>query len=102
VDQFVKWRERLQLAPDVKTVEAVMRDYVGTIRPVLAALPGDCSGMLQGDFDIQTAAVSLLQEELRFRGSPELGALLHEITYTFASAAVRITLLHVNSTSPVA
>jgi hypothetical protein len=97
----LKWRELLQVAPDVKAVEAIMHDYVATIAPLVEAMPGECAQALQGELDIQAAAVSLLQAELRFQGSPEMGALLHEVTYTFASAAVRITLLHVNASAPV-
>jgi hypothetical protein len=96
VDQAVKWRELVQLAPDVKTVQAIMRDYVGTITPIIGMLPQDCAEVLRGELDIQAAAVCLLQAELRVQGSSEARALLHEVAYTFASASVRITLLHVN------
>jgi len=94
MQRFLHWREVLQLAPDVKTVNAVMHDYVRELSPLLDALPRPCRDALEGHFDVQAAAVSLLHEELRFKGSEELRVLLHEVAYTFASGAVRITLLH--------
>jgi hypothetical protein len=62
--------------------------------PALEALPKECRDALQGDFDVQGAAVALLHAELRFKGSDEQHAVLHEIAHTFASAAVRVTLLY--------
>jgi hypothetical protein len=94
MDRFLQWREVLQLAPDIKTVEAIMRDYAEALGPVVGTLPEDCQRALRGEADVQATAVVLLQEELRFGGSEEARAVLHEIAYTFASAAVRITLLY--------
>ena len=71
-----------------------MRDYVHAVSPVLEALPQECRDAVRGDFDVQAAAVAFLQAELRFHGPEEQRALLHEMAHTFASAAVRLTLLH--------
>ncbi len=93
--RFQKWREALQLAPDIHTVNGIVRDYVEAIRPILGMLPEECRRIvLQAEPNIQSAAVTLLQAELRFDGVEEVRALLHEIAHTFASAAVRMTLLH--------
>ena len=96
--RFGKWREALQLAPNVKTLHALMRDYVAILRPELEKLPPDCRHLLEGEVDVQAAAVALLKEELRFQGPEETRELLHEVAHTFASAAIRITLLHPRAT----
>lgn len=93
--RFQKWREALQLAPNARAVQGIVRDYVEAIGPLLGVLPADCVRMLlQDNLDIQAAAVTLLQCELRFDGPEQDRALLHEIAHTLAAAAVRITLLH--------
>jgi hypothetical protein len=94
MDRYTRWREALQQAPDVEAVNAIMRDYVDELGPVTGVFPGHCQAVIRGELDIQAAAVVLLQCELAFSGSKEARALLHEVAYTFASAAVRITLLH--------
>jgi|SRR5688572_32085671 len=94
MDSYIRWRELLMLAPDTKAVNGIMGDYVGTLTPVLVALPRECAACLREPLDVQAAAVALLQAELRFEGAAEVRALLHEIAFTFASAAVRITLVH--------
>jgi len=82
--RFQRWREALQLAPDAKTVHALMRDYLVSIGPMLALLPPACRHAIEGGPDLQAAAVLLLQEELRFQGPAEDQELLHEIAHTFA------------------
>ena len=91
---FERWRYNLQLAPNVKTVTSMMNEYLDAVGPVLAVLPPECQRALTPPIDVQAAAVTLLQAELRFKGSPETAAVLHEVAHTFASAAVRITSLH--------
>jgi hypothetical protein len=99
--RFQKWREALQLAPDANTVQGIVRDYVEAIRPIVGVLPEDCGRvLLQSELNIQSAAVTLLQAELRATGDDEQRALLHEIAHTLAAAAVRITLLHPRASSP--
>jgi hypothetical protein len=92
--RFQMWREALVLAPDVRTVHGLMRDYVQAIGPMIPLLPPESGRVLQGDLDVQAIAVALLREELRFEGQEEDRNLLHEVAHTFAAAAVRITLLH--------
>ena len=91
---FARWRDNLQLAPSVKTVTSMMNDYLDAAAPVIAELPPDCQRALSPPIDVQAAAVTLLQAELRFKGSPEAKVILREVAHTFASAAVRITALH--------
>jgi hypothetical protein len=91
---FLKWRDALNLAPNCGAVEAIMRDYVVAIAPIVEGLPGDCRDALASPLDIQAAAVTLMQAELRSRGLSEEHAVLHEIAHTFASAAVRAAQLH--------
>ena len=91
--RFIKWREVLQQASSVKAVESIMRDYLAELGPIVETFPAECKAALDY-MDVQAAAVALLREELRFEGSDEARAFLHEAAHTFASAAVRITLLH--------
>jgi hypothetical protein len=93
--RFVKWREALNLAPSAAALDGVMRDYVDTLAPLLAVLPEDCRRALAPPIDIQWAAVTLMQAELRCEGSADSRALLHEVAHTFAAAALRVTQLHV-------
>jgi hypothetical protein len=91
---FERWREGLQFAPDAEAVRSVVDDYLDAIRSVTALLPPECQRCLSAPVDIQDAAVTLLQAELRFAGSAETAAVLLEVARTFAVAAVRITQLH--------
>ena len=102
MERFQQWREALQLAPDIRTVEIITRDYVKALLPVIALLPEECQRSLRAGLDVQSTAVLLLQHELRFSGTEEARALLHEVAHTFASAAVRITLLYAKPASAVA
>jgi len=95
--RFQKWRDALQVAPNVNAINALMRDYVAAIGvAVIDTLPAACrQALLQPDLDVQAAAVTLLQSEMSLTGATdELRALLHEIAHTFAAASVRITSLH--------
>jgi hypothetical protein len=47
--------------------------------------------------DVQSAAVTLLHEEVRFEGDEEARALLQEVAYAFAAASMRITVLYAAS-----
>ena len=92
---FDKWRDTLRIAPNVKAVSGLMRDYIAAIEPaVISVLPGDCRAALTDPLDVQMAAVTLMQAELLHRGSAQTDALLHELAHTFAAASVRITALH--------
>jgi hypothetical protein len=91
--RFEKWRDLIGQANSPTAVQKVIRQYVDCILPSEAAkLPTACQEVLQeADGDIATNAVSLLQEELRFTGSEESAALLHEIAHTFVAASTRLT-----------
>jgi len=91
--RFERWREIIQDASNVDAVVAAMRGYVDTVGPaVIGTLPAECQQALSRD-DIQQAAVTLLQCELRFRGEPAIAELLHEIAQTFAVASTRVARL---------
>jgi len=93
--RFQKWRDALQVAPNVDKVAGIMEDYVSAIAASASALPQDCQEILAcRPLDIQEAAVTLLHAELDFRGSHEASDFLHEVAHTFAAASVRMTLLH--------
>ena len=94
MDQYLKWHEMLQLAPNTKVVQAVARDYVRELGPLVTALPEPCRAALAGDIDVQAAAVVLLREEMRFEGMEQARDLLRSVAFTFALAAVRIAQLH--------
>lgn len=91
--RFHRWREVLLATTDEESVRRVMRDYAGTLAPVVPSLPEDCQRALKED-DIQSAAVTLLQSEVRFDGPDEVRKLLHEIAHTYAAAALRLTALN--------
>ena len=91
--RFEKWRDLIGQASTPTAVQKVIRQYVDCILPSeVAKLPVSCQEVLQApEGDIATSAVSLLQEELRFDGSEESAALLHEIAHTFVAASSRLT-----------
>jgi hypothetical protein len=91
---FESCRAMLQVAPNAQAVTSIMRDYVRILGPLVEALPESCRAVLSDDLDVQEVAVTLLRAELRFEGSEEAREILHECAHTFASAAVRLTLLH--------
>lgn len=94
--RFAKWRDSIQVSPDVRSVAALMREYVTCIPAEDAeALPAACRRILEDpDLDIQGAALTLLQADLSFQGSAQTAALLHEISQTFAVASIRMSQLH--------
>jgi hypothetical protein len=102
MDRLRNCRELLQLAPDTKTVKAIMRDYIQSIAPLIGDLPPACKVAIEHEDDIQAVAVTLLHAELRFGEGDEGRAVLHEIAYTFASAAVRLTMVDGRFTSATA
>ena len=92
--RFHRWRDVLLATSDEASVRRVISQYAGTLDPiVVSALPEDCQRALK-DTDIQSAAVALLHCEMRFNGSDEVRAVLHEIAHTFAAASLRLTSLH--------
>jgi hypothetical protein len=91
--RFTQWRQQVAMAPDMGAVQEIVRRYVASLGPLVDTLPEACREVLAGDVDVQSAAVILLREELRFRGSEEARELLQELAYTFAAASLRITHL---------
>ncbi len=93
--RFQKWRDALQIAPDVKAVSGVMQDYVATLSPEdLEHIPAPCSAAMRtSPLDIPAIAVCLLQAELSWSGRPEAWAVLHDVAHTFALAATRLTMV---------
>jgi hypothetical protein len=91
--RFVKWRERLSVAPDAASVHAILREYTGSLGPLADTLPPACREALAGHMDVQSVAVTLLQEELAFGGPEDARALLQEVAHTFAAGSVRIASL---------
>ena len=98
--RFQRWRDALQVAPNVNAVSKIMDDYADAVRPQLTVLPVHCQSALRTPVDVQSAAVTLLHAELDFRGSAETASLLHEVAHTFASASVRVTMLHSKPSIP--
>lgn len=94
--RFSKWRDSIQLSPDVKSVATLMREYVACIPPADAeALPIACRRILEDpDLDIQSAALTLLHADLSYQGNAQTASLLHEISQTFAVASIRMSQLH--------
>jgi hypothetical protein len=96
--RFQRWRDAIQVAPDAKTINGVMRDFIATELPDVSALPVECQRALSSDpLDVQATAVTLLRCEVVFDGPAENRAFLHELAYTFAAASVRFTILTATS-----
>ena len=89
--RFHHWRVQIKDAHDERTLARVMQDYRLTLSPAMVeSLPTECQECLDNR-DIPRAALTLLQAELaRQDGSPEDAALLREVAYTYAAAAVKI------------
>ena len=94
MNRFESSRSLLQVAPNAEAVNAIMRDHVASLGPLVEVLPENCRAMLSRDFDVHEVAVTLLRAESRFDGSDEAREFLHDLAHTFASAAVRLTFLH--------
>ncbi|HZZ92190.1 MAG TPA: hypothetical protein VFE23_06480 [Usitatibacter sp.] len=93
VHRFVKWRSQFQLAQTAKAISDLIADYLQVLpSTAIAQLPGSCQDALK-DPDIQAAAITLLQCEMRHQGTPESLELLHEIAHTFAAASIRLSQL---------
>ena len=87
--RFHHWRVQIQDARDERAVYRVIQDYRLTIPPeIVESLPPECREAIDGR-DLASAALTLLQSEMRFQGSSEATAGLHEIAHTYAAAAVR-------------
>ena len=100
--RFIKWRDALSVASDVRAVKALMRDYAACIAPEeVAKLPPECRRVLvDPDPDIQYAGVTMLHAEMGYQGDPAVAALLHEIAHTYAAAAVRVGQLFGRAETP--
>ena len=94
---FSKWREAIRVARDERSIVAVIEDYLANMAPeALAAISEESRRVLSArPLDLQGAAVLLLHEELRHRGDPKVGAVLHEIAHTLSAASVRVAHLGV-------
>jgi hypothetical protein len=92
--RFDTWRDQIQIARSAEDVSQVVNEYVAALKPVLTSLPEDCQRALTPPINVQEAAVSILMCELRFSGSDEVRAILHEIAHTFAAASMRLTSLY--------
>lgn len=89
---MARFLDALQIAPDEKTVVAIVRDYLSQLDPrFVELLPTDCQGALRGTMDLQSAAVTVLRAELEFRGNPGVAQFLHDVAQTFAAASVRVS-----------
>ena len=88
--RFHHWHVRIEDARDEGAVSRMIQDYRHTLSPsMIGLLPPDCQVALENP-DIPSAALTLLHAEMKFPGSAEAAALLHEISRTYAAAAVRI------------
>src|ERR1043165_3509628 len=89
---MARFLDALQIAPDEKTVVAIVRDYLSQLNPRLVELlPAECQHALRGTMDLQSAAVTLFRAGLPSHGNPRAAQFLHEIAHTFATASVRVS-----------
>ena len=99
MSQLARWQGMLQKTHTEEAVQGVMREYAATFSAILEVLPEDIRVGLASD-DIQTAAVTALQAEMRHQGTSDLGKLLHEIAHVYAAAAVRLAKIKRDPLAP--
>lgn len=88
--RFHHWRVRIDDAHDERTIAQILQDYRLTIPTAIAeSLPPECREAIDGK-DIPSAALTLLQAEMRHKAAPEVTAFLHEAAHTYAAAAVKL------------
>lgn len=91
--RFHHWRVQIQDARDERAVYRVIQDYRLTIpSAMMELLPPECRDAIDGG-DLASAALTLLQAEMKLKSTPEATALLHEVAHTYAAAAVRTAAL---------
>jgi hypothetical protein len=89
----MEWRQRIGRAATLEAIDGIIRAYVDAIGPSISILPASCRSVLLNEPNVHDAAVTLLQEELRFEGPDEARALLQEIAYTLAAGSIRAAAL---------
>jgi hypothetical protein len=93
MQRFMEWRQQLGRAASHEAIDGIIRAYLEAIGPSISSLPPACQAVLRDEPDVHDAAVTLLQEELRFEGPEEVRALLQEIAYTLAAGSIRAAAL---------
>ena len=87
--RFERWRDAIHAAADEHAVGRVIREYADAIpHEDIALLPPECQKAL-ADWDVQSAAITLLHCELAYRGDAATAKILHEIAHTYAAASTR-------------
>ena len=86
-------RELILTAYDTAEVERILTEALGHLTPQeIESLPIECRHVLiDRRTDIHTAAVELLQCDLKHRGDPGIGELARQLAELFASASVRLS-----------
>lgn len=91
--RFKTSREALLVASNEPEIQHLLRDAMGQMTPdELASLPDEARfALLDREADVHTAAVTLLQCDLKHRGEQGIGELLRQIGELYACASVRLS-----------
>ena len=92
---FDRWKNEIQSAGSEQALAKVIKSYSASLLPSdVSDLPQEVHRILVSpDADLAGAAVELLQQELKFRGSDEARRVLNEISHTFVVASTRLSAI---------
>jgi hypothetical protein len=93
--RFKTSREALWVASTERDIKHLLRDALGQMTPEeLASLPHEARfAMIDREPDVHTAAVALLQCDLKHREEGDGAQLLRQVAELYASASVRLSQL---------
>ena len=91
--RFRTTREQILTARQQEDVDRLVQEAVAHLSPEeIKSLPQECRSVIAGgERDIHSAAVVLLQCDLRYRGEPGIGETLRQLAELFACASVRVS-----------
>jgi len=91
--RFITSRELILSAREEPEVERLVTEALGHLAPEeVESLPPECRYVVvDRRVDIHSAAVALLQCDLKHRGEEGVGELLRQLAELFSSASVRIS-----------
>lgn len=88
-------RESILSAPDEREARRLISEALSSVTVgEVASLPIECRwAIVTGSLDFHSAAVELLQCDLKYNGDETTGDLLHQMAELFACASVRFSQL---------
>lgn len=91
--RFRTQRELILTARDAPEVQRLVAEALGQLTPdEVESLPVECRYVvIDRRIDMHTAAVVLLQCDLKHRGDPDTGELTRQVAEVFSAASVRLS-----------